>query len=101
MAAATGENKETKVGFQQFPETTVVIPDEKEMVERICLSLNLKDGQKSAGQSFLDPYTQAIRYIEEHRIVQVFQVTMATGFRVNSINVLYFFTVPSVPISKI
>ena len=78
MATAKNENKIPKVGIQQFPETVSVIPDEKEMAERVCLSLNLKDGQKSVGQSLQDPYTQALKYIEEHRIVEVFQVTIAT-----------------------
>ncbi len=78
MAAASNENKVPKVGFQQFPETISVIPDEKEMAERVCLSLNSKDGQKSIGQSIQDPYTQALKYIEQHRIVEVFQVTIAT-----------------------
>ena len=74
-------SRDTKVGFQQFPESTSAIPDEKEMFERVCLSLNLKDGQKSAAQSSLDPYTQALRYVEEHRIVEVFQVTIVTHIK--------------------
>ena len=76
MAAA---NKNSKAGFQQFPETEFSIPNKKEMEERIYLALNVKDGQKSVGQSLQDPYTQALKYIEEHRIVEVFQVTMTTN----------------------
>lgn len=77
MAATFGKNKNSE-GYQQFTEAESTIPDKRDMAERICLSLNLKDGQKSVGQSLQDPYTQALRYIEEHRIVEVFQVTIVT-----------------------
>ena len=69
---------EDKVGFQQFPRATFIIPSKQEMKEQIYLALNLKDGQKSVGQSPEDPYTKAVKYIEEHQIVEVFQVTIAT-----------------------
>lgn len=64
---------EDKVGFQQFPRATFTIPSKQEMKEQIYLALNLKDGQKSVGQSPEDPYTKAVKYIEEHQIVEVFQ----------------------------
>lgn len=75
MAAEEGA---VSAGFQQFPLTTHPLPNEEEMKEQICIALNLKDGQQSAGQSTEDPYTQAIKYIEKHRIMEVFQVTIAT-----------------------
>ena len=65
-------------GYQQFPLTSYVIPSEQEMKEQIYLALNLKDGQKSVSQSPEDPYTKAVQYIQEHQIVEVFQVTIAT-----------------------
>lgn len=65
-------------GYQQFPLTSYAIPSEQEMKEQIYLALNLKDGQKSVSQSPEDPYTKAVQYIQEHQIVEVFQVTIAT-----------------------
>ena len=70
-------NEQTS-GFQQFPLVSYSIPDDDEIKERIALALNLKDGQQSIGQSEQDPYTLAVKYIEKHKIVEVFQVTIAT-----------------------
>lgn len=71
-------NEQTSRGFQQFPLVSYSIPDDDEIKERIALALNLKDGQQSIGQSMQDPYTLAVKYIEKHKIVEVFQVTMET-----------------------
>jgi hypothetical protein len=62
------------VGFQQFPLISPSsIPSEEEFKEELYMRLNLKDGQQSATQSMEDPYTQAVKYIERHKIVEVFQ----------------------------
>ena len=66
-------------GFQQFPLAPSSLLSEQETKEQIYVALNLKDGQQSATQSMEDPYTKAVNYIEKHKIVQVFQVTMTTG----------------------
>lgn len=69
------------VGFQQFPQATYPVPNPKEAEEKAAIALNLKDGQKSLGQSKEDPYTRAMSYIEEHRITEVFQVGSCLGNR--------------------
>ena len=66
-------------GFQQFPQASFPTPSKEEITEQVSIVLNLKDGQKSVGQSDEDPYTRAISYIERHKIVEVFQVTMVTS----------------------
>lgn len=68
-------------GFQQFPLSTPPLPSDEEMKEQLCIALNLKDGQQSVGQSIEDPYTMAIKYIEKHRIVEIFQVTITDYIR--------------------
>ena len=70
------------VGFHQFPQAAYPVPDSKEVEEKVAIALNLKDGQKSLGQSTEDPYTRALNYIEEHRITEVFQVGSCLGNRV-------------------
>lgn len=65
-------------GFQDFPQASFAIPSKKELEERVALAFNVKDGQQSSGQSDEDPYSRAVKYVEKHRIVDVFQVTMET-----------------------
>lgn len=64
-------------GFQEFPQAQFTTPSQKELEEQLCIALNLKDGQQSAGQSSEDPYTRAVRYINEHGIVEVLQVKLS------------------------
>lgn len=65
-------------GVQAFPEAVFSVPSRPEAEERSALAFNVKDGQQSVGQSVEDPYTKAVKYIEKHRIAEVFQVTMET-----------------------
>ena len=59
---------------QQFDRGPVLAPSKQNTEESVVLSLNRHDGLQSSGQSTQDPYTRAIKYLEEHRIVEVFQV---------------------------
>lgn len=61
-------------GVQEFPPAKFILPSQKEVEEQVCMALNLKDGQQSAGQSTTDPYTRAVRYLNQHGIVEVLQV---------------------------
>ena len=61
-------------GVQEFPQAKFIVPSQQELEEQVCMALNLKDGQQSAGQSVDDPYTRAVRYLNEHGIVEVLQV---------------------------
>ena len=61
-------------GVQEFPQAKFIVPSQKELEEQVSMALNLKDGQQSAGQSVDDPYTRAVRYLNEHGIVDVLQV---------------------------
>ena len=61
-------------GVQEFPQATFAVPSKQELEELSALCSNVAEGQQSAGQSTEDPYTRAVRYIEKHRIVEVFQV---------------------------
>lgn len=63
---------------QHFDRTTSPAPSKPNAEESVVLSLKRQDGLQSSGQSTQDPYTRAIKYLEEHRIVEVFQVTIAT-----------------------
>ena len=74
MAAKDNESVQT------FPPAGFDIPPKKHIEEAVVLALNVQDGQQSLGQSVGDPYTRAVRYLEKHHIVEVFQVcvTMAT-----------------------
>lgn len=65
-------------GFQEFPQASFAVPSEEQMEERVALVVNSQDGLQSPGQSVEDPYPRAVKYIERHRIVEVFQVTMET-----------------------
>lgn len=61
-------------GFQEFPQAKFSTPSREEVEEQLCIAMNLKDGQQTAGQSLEDPYTRAVRYVHEHGIVEVLQV---------------------------
>jgi len=74
MAATAEDNG----GYQDFPQASFAIPSKEEIEERVALAFNVKDGQQSSGQNDEDPYSRAVKYIEKHRIVEVFQVTMET-----------------------
>lgn len=65
-------------GFQQFPQAAFEVPSREHIEEAAAITANLMDGQKSVGQSMQDPYTASVHYLEKHRIVEVFQVTMET-----------------------
>ena len=65
-------------GFQEFPQASFAVPSVEQMEERVALVVNSQDGLQSLGQSAEDPYPRAVKYIERHRIVEVFQVTMET-----------------------
>ena len=62
-------------GLQQFPLAKSTLLSEQELQEHLKIAANVKDGQKSACQSEQDPYTQAVKYLEQHRILEVFQVS--------------------------
>lgn len=60
-------------GFQEFPLASFAVPSVEQMEERVALVVNSQDGLQSLGQSVEDPYPRAVKYIERHRIVEVFQ----------------------------
>ena len=87
MAAKDNESVQT------FPQAVFDIPPKDHVEEAVVLALNVQDGQQSLGQSVGDPYTRAVRYLEKHHIVEIFQVsvTMATqGFAGPSFYVVIF-----------
>ena len=59
---------------QEFPRASFPVPSQKVLEELSALNSNVSGGQQSAGQSADDPYTRAVKYVERHRIVEVFQV---------------------------
>ena len=69
MAAKDNESVQT------FPQANFDIPPKEHLEEAVVLALNVQDGQQSLGQSVEDPYTRAVRYLEKHRIVEIFQVS--------------------------
>lgn len=75
MAAKDNES------MQQFPLVKNALLNERELHEQLKLMANVKDGQQSVGQSEQDPYTRAVKYLEQHRILEVFQVRRATNHR--------------------
>ncbi len=72
---------EKREGFQEFPHASFKIPPQENIEEASAMSENLMEGQQGAGQSLQDPYTRAINYLEKHRIVEIFQVTMETQLK--------------------
>lgn len=70
--------KEDNESHQEFPVASFPIPSRAELEERVVLALNSKDGQQSCVQDGADPYTKAVNYVEKHRIIEVFQVSMDT-----------------------
>jgi len=63
-------------GFQQFPNACTTFPDQAVLEEEIELNLSLSEGQQSIGESEEDPYNRAVKYLEEHHIIEVFQVIL-------------------------
>jgi len=63
-------------GFQQFPNACSTIPEQAVLEEEIELNLSLSEGQQSIGDSEQDPYNKAVKYLEEHHIIEVFQVIL-------------------------
>lgn len=63
---------------QEFSVASFAVPSRAELEERVVLAMNLKDGQQSCTQDSADPYTKAVHYVEKHRIVEIFQVSMET-----------------------
>ena len=72
--AAQADNE----SHQEFPVASFSVPSRAELEERLVLSLNAKDGQQACAQDAADPYTKAVHYVEKHRIVEIFQVSMET-----------------------
>lgn len=66
-----------KESMQQFPLIKNALLNDRELHEHLKLMENVKDGQQSLGQSEQDPYTRAVKYLEHHRILEVFQVSRA------------------------
>lgn len=66
-----------KESMQQFPLVKNALLNDRELHEHLKLMENVKDGQQSVGQSEQDPYTRAVKYLEHHRILEVFQVRRA------------------------
>ena len=66
--------QEDNESHQEFSVASFAVPSRAELEERLVLSLNTKDGQQSCAQDGADPYTQAVQYVEKHRIVEIFQV---------------------------
>ncbi|CAI8055515.1 Testis-specific expressed protein 55 [Geodia barretti] len=65
--------QEDNESHQQFPVASFAVPSRTELEERLVLALNTRDGQQSCAQDGADPYTRAVRYVEQHRIVEIFQ----------------------------
>jgi len=61
-------------GFQQFPNACDAVPDQVILEEEIELKLSLLEGHQSTGESEDDPYNKAVKYLEKHHIVEIFQV---------------------------
>ena len=61
-------------GFQQFPNASDTVPNQVVLEEEIELKLSLLEGHQSTGESEEDPYNKAVRYLEEHHIIEIFQV---------------------------
>ena len=74
--------------FQQFPQAAFAVHSREHIEEAAAIAANVIDGQKSVGQSMQDPYTASVHYLEKHRIVEVFQVTMETILWVNQLRYL-------------
>lgn len=75
--------QEDNESHQEFPVASFPIPSRAELEERVVLALNSKDGQQSCVQDGADPYTKAVNYVEKHRIIEVFQVSMDTTHSYN------------------
>ena len=69
--------QEDNESHQEFSVASFAVPSRAELEERLVLSLNTKDGQKSCAQDGADPYTKAVQYVEKHRIVEIFQVPVS------------------------
>ncbi len=63
-------------GFQAFSQANNAVLTREQAEEAAAIAANLMDGQKSIGQSMQDPYTASVHYLEKHRIVEIFQVTV-------------------------
>ena len=61
-------------GFQQFPNASDAVPNQVVLEEEIELKLSLLEGHQSIGESEEDPYNKAVKYLEEHHIIEIFQV---------------------------
>lgn len=72
-----------KESAQQFPLMKNSLLNERELHEHLKLMDNVKDGQQSLGQSEQDPYTRAVKYLEHHRILEVFQVRRGRLFGID------------------
>lgn len=70
--------QEDNESHQEFSVASFAVPSRAELEERLVLALNTKDGQQAPVQNAVDPYTKAVQYVERHRIVEIFQVTMET-----------------------
>ena len=66
--------QEDNDSHQEFPVASFAVPSRAELEERVVLALNARDGQQACAQDAADPYTRAVRYVEHHRIVEIFQV---------------------------
>jgi len=68
-----------KEGFQEFPQASFAIPLPAQMEEVSAIAQNLLEGQQGVGESAEgDPYARAVNYLEQHRIIEILQVTMET-----------------------
>lgn len=73
-----------KEGFQEFPQANFTIPLPVQMEEVSAMAQSLLEGQQDVGESVEgDPYARAVRYLEEHRIIEILQVTMVTVYAGN------------------
>lgn len=71
---------EDRAGFQEFSLAVYDIPPREQIEEASAIAQNLLEGHQGVGQSLADPYTHAVHYLEKHRIVEIMQVTMETGW---------------------
>lgn len=76
-------------GYQQFPNASDTVPNQVVLEEEIELKLSLLEGHQSVGESEEDPYNKAVRYLEEHHIIEIFQVQ--NGFPHWPFEILPFF----------